>query len=64
MQEYFANSIFFGVFLTIFIYQLAGKIQKKWPIPILNPLLISIFAIMLILIVTGIPYETYDLYEG
>ena len=60
MQEYFADSIFFGVFLTKFIYQLAGKVQKKWPIPILNPLLISIFAIMLILIVTGIPYETYE----
>lgn len=60
MQEYFADSIFFGVFLTIFIYQLAGKVQKKWPIPILNPLLISIFAIMLILIVAGIPYETYE----
>ena len=60
MQEYFANSIFFGVFLTIFVYQLAGKLQKKWPLPIFNPLLVSIFAIMLILTVTGIPYETYE----
>ena len=60
MQEYFANSIFFGVFLTIFIYQLAGKLQKRFPIPIFNPLLISIFSIMIILSVTGIPYETYE----
>ncbi len=60
MQEYFANSIFFGVFLTIFMYQLAGRIQKKWPLPIFNPLLISVFSIMLILMVTGIPYETYS----
>ena len=60
MQEYFANSFFFGVFLTIFIFQLANKIQKKWPIPILNPLLISIFSIMLILKVTGLSYETYE----
>lgn len=60
MQEYFANSVFFGVFLTIFIYQLAVKLQKKWPLPIFNPLLISIFSIMLILTVTGIPYETYE----
>lgn len=60
MQEYFANSIFFGVFLTIFVYQLAAKLQKKWPFPIFNPLLVSIFAIMLLLTVTGIPYETYE----
>ena len=60
MQEYFANSIFFGVFLTIFMYQLAAKLQKKFPIPVFNPLLISIFSIMLILTVTGIPYETYE----
>lgn len=60
MQEYFANSIFFGVFLTIFMYQLAAKLQKKWPIPVFNPLLITIFSIMLILAVTGIPYETYE----
>ena len=60
MQEYFANSIFFGVFLTIFMYQLAAKLQKKWPLPVFNPLLITIFSIMLILTVTGIPYETYE----
>lgn len=60
MQEYFANSIFFGVFLTIFMYQIGVAIQKKWPLPIFNPLLISMFAIMGILVVTGIPYETYE----
>lgn len=60
MQEYVANSIYFGVFLTIFIYQIGVVIQKKWPLPILNPLLISTFAIMGILIVMKIPYETYE----
>lgn len=60
MQEYFANSIFFGIFLTIFMYQIAAAIQKKWPLPIFNPLLISMFAIIGILVVTKIPYETYE----
>lgn len=60
MQEYFANSIFFGIFLTIFMYQIGAVIQKKWPLPIFNPLLLSMFAIMGVLIVTGIPYETYE----
>lgn len=60
MQEYFADSIFFGMFLTIFMYQLGAKLQKRWPLPILNPLLISMLAIIGILLVTGIPYETYE----
>ena len=60
MQEYFANSIFFGIFLTIFMYQIGVKVQKKWPIPIFNPLLIAVLSIMVILMVTGIPYETYE----
>lgn len=60
MQEYFADSVFFGMFLTIFMYQLGAKIQKKWPIPVFNPLLLSMLAIIGILLVTGIPYETYE----
>ena len=60
MQEYFANSIFFGIFLTIFMYQIGAAIQIKWPLPIFNPLLISMFAIIGILMVTKIPYETYE----
>lgn len=60
MQEYLANSIYFGVFLTIFVYQLAVAIQKKWPVPILSPLLVSMLIIMGFLYVTDIPYETYQ----
>lgn len=60
MQEYLSNSIYFGIFLTIFVYQLAVSIQKKWPLPILSPLLVSMFIIILFLSVTGIPYETYQ----
>lgn len=60
MQEYLANSIYFGVFLTIFVYQLAAAIQKKWPLPILSPLLVSMLIIMGFLYVTDIPYETYQ----
>lgn len=60
MQEYLVNSIYFGVFLTIFVYQLAVMIQKKWPLPILSPLLVSMLFIMCFLYVTDIPYETYQ----
>ena len=42
------------------MYQIGAAIQKKWPLPIFNPLLISMFAIIGILVVTKIPYETYE----
>ena len=60
MQEYVANSIYFGVFLTILMYQLGVAVQKKWPLPIFNPVLTSMFAIIGILTVTKIPYESYE----
>lgn len=60
MQAYVADSIYFGVVLTIAVYLLAVKIQKKWPFPIFNPLLISLFVIMAFLMATGISYETYE----
>ena len=60
MQEYFANSIFFGIFLTIFMYQIGSAIQKKLKLPIFNPILISMFVIMGFLTVMKIPYETYE----
>ena len=60
MQEYLSNSIFFGVFLTIFVYQMAVLLQKKTKITLLNPLLVSMIVIIAFLSVTGIPYETYE----
>ncbi len=60
MQEYLSNSIFFGVFLTIFVYQLAMVLQRKTKLTLLSPLLVSMIVIILFLTVTGIPYETYE----
>ena len=60
MQEYLFNSIFFGVFLTIFAYQLAVSLQKKTKLSLLSPILVAMIMIILFLTVTGIPYETYE----
>lgn len=60
MQQYVSNSIFFGVFLTIGVYQIGAALQKKWKLPIFNPLLVSMTVIIVFLTVTGIPYETYE----
>ncbi len=60
MQEYLSNSMFFGVFLTIFVYQGAVWLQKKTKIALLSPLLVAMIAIILILSILDIPYETYN----
>lgn len=60
MQESLSNSIFFGVFLTIFAYQLAVSLQKKTKLSLLSPILVAMIMIILFLTVTGIPYETYE----
>lgn len=60
MFESFITSPYLWVSLTVGFYLLAAKLQKKWPIPIFNPLLFSIVAIILLLSVTRIPYGTYQ----
>lgn len=60
MFESFITSPYLWVSLTVGFYLLAAKLQKKWPIPIFNPLLFSIVAIILLLSVTRIPYGIYQ----
>lgn len=60
MQEYLANSTFFGIFLTIFVYQMAILLQKKTKLLLLNPLLVTMIVIMVFLSVADISYDTYN----
>lgn len=46
--------------LTIGFYVLAAQIHKRLPIPLFNPLLFSIFMMIMLLLVTNIPYATYE----
>lgn len=59
MNEVLGESLFFGMALSLFAYQIGFKIQQKWKKVFLNPLLISIAIIIGFLMVTGISYETY-----
>ena len=51
----------FGLVLTIIFFNIGIYIQKKTKNPIFNPLLIAIVGIILFLIITKIPYESYKL---
>lgn len=48
---------FFLMTLVIFIF--ASKLYKKYPLPILNPSLITTTAVIIILLTFQVPYDTY-----
>ncbi|MCI8389062.1 MAG: LrgB family protein [Clostridiales bacterium] len=50
---------YFGIFLTGFIYVLAMWLQKKTRLSILNPLLITCIATIILLLVSGIDCNIY-----
>jgi len=50
------------VALTFVVYVVAQRIYRTTKIPLLNPILVTIAALISILITAGIPYETY--HEG
>lgn len=48
--------------LTVGLYLLAGKLKQKWPRnPLFTPLVFAIIVVILILLVTGVPLDTYNL---
>lgn len=62
MKELFCDSVFFGVLVSILTYEFGSFLKKKFRLAIFNPLLISVAAVMVILLVFQVDYETY--YEG
>lgn len=60
MKEAICSSPFFGITLSIAVYSLSVFIKEKSRISILNPLLLSYFIIIPILLVFDIPLEMYD----
>lgn len=59
MKEALINSSYFGLLLSTFFFMLAVRIKARFRLAILNPLLVSTLLIVLILKLTGIPYESY-----
>ena len=54
------NSPLFGITLSLLVYVIMQKIQIKTKISILNPLLFSGIAIILILMTFKIPFEQFN----
>jgi predicted murein hydrolase (TIGR00659 family) len=62
MNDFLFNSWVFGISISILGYQLGLFLKKKFKSPLFNPLLISILAIMLFLVVFHVDYDSY--YSG
>lgn len=60
MKELFGNSVFFGVMISLLAYELGMLLKKKFRLAIFNPLLISILAVILLLSLFHVDYESYQ----
>ncbi|WP_029324452.1 LrgB family protein [Butyrivibrio sp. AE3004] len=60
MNEFFQNSMFAGVTLSLISYMVGMALKKKFKLGIFNPLLISIVISCIVLIAGNVDYETYN----
>ena len=60
MNEFFQNSLFSGVTLSLLAYMAGAALKKKYKVGLLNPLLVSIVITILVLLVGKIDYEVYN----
>lgn len=60
MNEFFLNSAYFGVVLSLVTYFFGTYIRKKINFPLFNPLLIAIILTAAVLLIFKIDYEVYN----
>ena len=60
MNDYFQDSVFFGAAVSLIAYGLGVVLNRKTKLAILNPLLISIVATILVITLGHIDYDTYN----
>ena len=60
MNEFFQNSLFFGAAISLLAYEAALLLKKQFRLAILNPLLISVIAVIAINLILHVDYETYQ----
>ncbi len=58
MIGFFSNT-YFLLTLTFVVFVGARILYRRWGFPLLNPIFVSIIVLMLFIVVTGVPYESY-----
>lgn len=62
MSGLLSESVFFGVLVSVLTYEFGSALKKKFKLAVFNPLLISVAAVIVILLIFDVDYEVY--YEG
>jgi predicted murein hydrolase (TIGR00659 family) len=60
VNEFFADSVFAGVTLSLLVYMAGVQLKKRFKSGIFNPLLIAIAATLVVLLTANIDYEIYN----
>ena len=60
MLDFFTESVFFGAFLSLLVYEVGVLCKRKWKKAFLNPLLISVVLTIAFLVICKIPYPVYQ----
>ncbi len=60
MNDFFANSVYFGIVISLLFYWVAMLISKKVKVTLCNPLLLSTIFIIAVLLIFHIDYDTYN----
>jgi len=59
MKDFLTCSTYFGVLISIACYELGIYLKKKFKLALFNPLLVSIIAVIVMLLVFKVDYESY-----
>lgn len=60
MREFLTNSVFFGAVISLLGYEFGLILKKRFKAAILNPLLIGIIAVIAVLLLLGVDYDSYN----
>ncbi len=60
MAEFLEQIPLFSVVLTLGAYQVGLWLRKKWDNPLCNPILVALVLVIGVLLLTGIPVESYQ----
>lgn len=60
MKAIIENSLFFGVCFSLFSYEIAVLLKKKFASPLLNPLLVSIVLVIVCLKICKIDFQSFN----
>ena len=60
MTDLLGSSAYFGLLLSLGAYGLGLLLQRRWKLPIFNPLLVAIVVVAVVLLLLDLDYGSYS----